>query len=364
MRTAVAVLVGLAGGACVLLTLLSAVQTVVVPRGTPVLITRWVFVAMRRAFTVVVSRARDYPIRDRIMALYAPLSLLTLPLVWLLLVLVGYMAIFWAVGAVSWRDAFLESGSSLLTLGFRVPDGTVTAALAFSEAILGLGLLALLVSYLPANYASYSRRELMVTALETQAGSPPSAAELLERLVRIQGIDQLETFWRDWARWFADIEETHTSAPSLVHFRSPQPDRSWVTAAGAVLDTAALVASTLDVPRQPSAALCIRAGYLALRRIGDFFVMPYDPDPAPDDPISVSRAEYDAVCQRLVDAGAHLKPDRDQTWRDFAGWRVNYDEVLLRFAALCMAPPAPWSGDRPIPFHRLPVTRRGARSRL
>lgn len=364
MLTAVAVLVGVAGGVCVVLTVVSAAQTLAVPRGTPVLITRWVFVGMGAVFTGLAARKRDYRRRDRIMAHYAPISLLTLPLVWLILVLVGYLAMFWAVGVRPWQSAFLESGSSLLTLGFRAPDSTATGVLAFSEAVLGLGLLALLVSYLPSIYASYSRRELMVTALETQAGSPPSGVELLERLARIQGIEQLERYWLQWARWFADIEETHTSTPALVHFRAPQPDRSWVAAAGAVLDAASLVASTLDVPRQPSAELCIRAGYLALRRIGDFYVMPYDPDPSPDDPIAVSRAEYDAACHRLAEAGARLRPDRDQSWRDFAGWRVNYEAVLLRFASLCMAPPAAWSGDRAIPFRRLPVTRRRARSRL
>jgi hypothetical protein len=32
-------------------------------------------------------------------------------------------------------------------------------------------------------------------------------------------------------------------------------------------------------------------------------------------------------------------------WRGFAGWRVNYDTVLLALAALTMAPEAPWSSD-------------------
>lgn len=353
-----AVLVGLAGGLLVVLTLLSAVQTVVVPRAAPVKITRWVFLVVAVVFRVIGRSRAEYRTRDRIMALYAPLSLLILPVVWLVLVQIGYAGVFWAVGVRPWREAFLESGSSLFTLGFRAPDRLALGGLVFSEATLGLGLLALLISYLPSIYASYSRREVMVTGLETQAGSPASAVELLERLVRIDGVGELADYWEEWARWFADIEETHCSTPSLVHFRSPQPDRSWVTATGAVLDSAALVASTFDLPRQPNAELCIRSGYLALRRIGDFFGMPYDPDPAPTDPISVDRAEYDAVCDRLVAAGARLRPDRDRTWRDFVGWRVNYDAVLLRFAALTMAPSAPWSSDRAIPFHPRMIARR------
>jgi len=74
--------------------------------------------------------------------------------------------------------------------------------------------------------------------------------------------------------------------------------------------------------------------------------IPYDPDPAPDDPISIAREEFDDLCRRLEDAGVPLIDDRDQAWRDFAGWRVNYDVVLVQLAGLVMAPYAPWSSDR------------------
>jgi hypothetical protein len=41
-----------------------------------------------------------------------------------------------------------------------------------------------------------------------------------------------------------------------------------------------------------------------------------------------------------------LKADRDQAWRDWAGWRVNYDRVLVSLTQLVVAPPAHWSSDR------------------
>ena len=100
------------------------------------------------------------------------------------------------------------------------------------------------------------------------------------------------------------------------------------------------------MPRDPQAQLCIRAGFIALRRIADFFNVVYNKDPKPDDPISVSRYEFDAVCDQLAEKGVPLKADRDQAWRDYAGWRVNYDTVLLALAAITLAPYAPWSSDR------------------
>jgi len=44
----------------------------------------------------------------------------------------------------------------------------------------------------------------------------------------------------------------------------------------------------------------------------------------------------------------------DQTWRDFAGWRVNYDTVLRALCSIAMAPPAAWSFDR-TPAFRTPA---------
>ena len=94
------------------------------------------------------------------------------------------------------------------------------------------------------------------------------------------------------------------------------------------------------------ADLTIRAGFIALRHIADFFNITYNPKPDPADPISVSRLEFDLACEELIKAGVPVKADRDQAWRDFSGWRVNYDTVLLKLCALTMAPYAPWSSDR------------------
>ncbi len=361
----VSVLVFVLGAGVVLATLLSAIHTVVLPRGVPVRLTRLVFRLVRSLFDLRGRRARSYEQRDSAMALYAPVSLLTLPLVWLATVLAGFTLMYWGVGVRPWGEAFAISGSSLLTLGFERPEGMVAEVVSFMEAALGFAVLALLlVTYLPSIYAAFSRREQQVALLEVRAGSPPSGVAMLERYARIEALGKLDEVWRSWEMWFVDIEETHTSLPALVFFRSPHPDRSWVTAAGAVLDGAALLVSTVDLRaampagarevRQPDADIMIRAGYIALRKVATYFRIPFDPDPSPDDPISIAREEFDEACERLAGAGVPLVADLDLAWRSFAGWRVNYDAVLLRLAALIMAPYAPWSSDRSL----LPSRRR------
>lgn len=338
-----------AGVLVILRTVMSAIRTLVLARSARDWISATVFVLMRRLFVLRARRTATYEDQDRVMALYAPVSLLLLPIVWLTLLTLGYGAIYWSLGVDSAYDDFTLSGSSLLTLGFERQESFLMMGLIFSEAAIGLILIALLISYLPTMYGAFSRRETAVTLLEIRAGSPPSAVEMIVRAHRIRGLDYLTELWEQWEGWFADVEESHTSLVALVFFRSPKPQRSWVTAAGTVLDAAALYASTVDVPRNPPAELCMRAGYIALRSIADHFQVRYDPTPAPTDPISISQAEFDAVYDQLAAADVPLKPDRAQCWRDYAGWRVNYDPVLLDLAAITMAPYAPWVSDRSRP---------------
>jgi hypothetical protein len=347
MGLMVSIIIFLLGAFIVTGTLFSAIRTFVLPRGDNTRLTSLVFRGMFRLFAIRLKKATTYEDRDRIMALFAPVTLLALPIVWLILVMAGYTLMFRAIGVESWYDAFKSSGSSLFTLGFFTVDTFLASVLTFSEATIGLGVVALLLAYLPTMYAAFSRRETLVTLLEIRADSPPSAVTMITRAHRIRGLDYLRELWEDWEIWFSELDESHTSLAPINFFRSPQPDRSWITAAGAVLDGAALMNSAIDVPSTPEGQLCIRAGYVALRHICDFFRISYHPNPRfPDQPISITRQEFEEALDQLAEAGVPIKEDRELAWQNFAGWRVNYDTVLLALAELLMAPYAPWSSDR------------------
>ena len=352
-----------AGLASVFLVIDAAVRTLVLPRGSVVSLSRVIWLTSRRVFELIAGRCKTYESRDRVLALYAPLTLLLLPVIWLTLILAGFTMMFHALGVSSWRTAFVESGSSLLTLGFVQPRDLPTSVLAFLDAAFGLGVLALFVAYLPSIYNAFSRREVLVAMLSARAGTPPSAIEFLIRTSRIDELRRLNEVWERFQEWFAEIEETHTSQAALVFFRSPRNDRSWVTASGVVMDAAALSNSTIDIPWSPQAALCVRAGYSALRAVADFFSIPYDPDPQQMDQTSIAREEFDDACRQLAAAGVPLKSDLDQAWIDFNGWRVNYDSVLIHLAALTIAPYAMWSSDRSLTGFRLPPIARRRRRR-
>jgi hypothetical protein len=336
----------IAGVALIVMVLDAALRTYVVPRGTIVLFTVTIYRVLRRFFSLLAPPKRGYEQRDRVMAVYAPFAVVAVPLISLIVIFLAYTCIFVGLEQHGWRDALITSGSSLLTLGFERPPDLLNTLVAFSEALIGLSLLALVIAYLPTIYTTFSRREVAVTDLSIRAGNPPTPREFLTRAHLTGFLYNLDPFWDTWMTWFTEVQETHTSYGALPLFRSPNPHRNWVIASGAVLDTASFRLAALDMPWTPNPALCIRAGFLMLREVAGFFGYDYDENPSPTDPISVTRDEFDELCEQLAAQGVPIKADRDRAWRDFSGWRVNYDAVLLSLSAFVIAPYAPWNSDR------------------
>lgn len=347
----------IAGAAIVEATLVSAIRTVVVPQGEPLRLTRVTFLSLRTVYGLARRRRRTEAEAALVFGRYGPIALVWLAFLWAVLVMAGFTLVYWGIGSESVWESFQLSGSSFTTLGSVPPANGAESVLSVLQAVIGLGIIAMLISYLPTIYGLFGRREAEVVKLDVRAGSPPTALEMMLRFHRIGWLDDLDDTWADWESWFSEVEESHTSHPSLVWFRSRRPESSWITCAGAVLDGAALSLSLVDAERGPQAAVTIRSGYLALRSVAGFFGVPFDPDPAPNDPISIHRQEFELLADELEAEGVPVVADREQAWRDFAGWRVNYDTALVALCALCDAPAAPWSSDRMERFHR-PTLRR------
>jgi hypothetical protein len=235
------ILVFLSGLLVVILTLFSALSTFVLPRAASSQLNRIVFGTLRQMINFLLRFAKTYQQRDAIMAYYAPIGLMLLVPTWYALILLGYAAMYWSLGVGDLFKVFHLSGSSLFTLGLDTSPAFWVSFLIFSEAMLGLILVALLIAYLPTMYSAFSRREQAVNMLGVLAGSPPSALEMLQRFHRIHGLEKLADHWKNWESWFADIEESHTTLPALTFFRSPRSDDSWIIAAGTVLDAAAIL---------------------------------------------------------------------------------------------------------------------------
>ena len=338
----------LTGTLLVLFTLSAALRSFVLPRNEVVRISVTIFSAVRLVFDLLAKLVRTYARRDRLMAHYAPVALVALPIGWLTLVSLGYTLLYWGCDAGPLRRCFELSGSSLLTLGTRNVWGTPVNMLTYSEATIGLLLITLLLSYLPTIYQAFSRREVVVARLELRAGPERSAAGLLRWLnssgpLAGPSLRDDEGEWAAWEQWFVELEESHTSLPVLNFFRSPQPGRSWVLSAHLILNAANLAFSAVALPHTRQMELTFAAGCLAVNRLHRFFDEQAGAEPGellptqqPHD--SPSRADFDRACQQLAEAGLSLRPDAAAAWAAYTERRRRYAPAVLFLAELIMAP--------------------------
>jgi hypothetical protein len=321
-------------------TLLSAVRTVVIPHGGSVRLTRFVF-RLGRKVAWSYGRVDSSPSRQHAaVQVSVAAGLLALPVIWLSIAVSGYTLMFKALGTDRWRDAYDLAGSSMFTLGFAKTGDLPRLTLAFSASALCISILALLlVTYLPTIYSAYTARETYLTSFETLAGDPPNVAAMVVRAHELTSLDRLSVVWEGARSWFADLRESHTALPAVAFLGSSREDRNWVATVGTLLDSAAVVLAVLDHESESAAdaALCVRSGTLALRDIAEYLGITVDHDPAPDDPISVDRSSFDLAYDQMAAAGVPLV-DRDDAWRHWAGWRVNYDMALVGLAAITASP--------------------------
>jgi hypothetical protein len=349
---AVRIVAAVIGAALVLGAASSVVGTLIVPRPVSSWLTSWVDRTVDRAFQLVAKRTRDYRRRDELLATQAAAILLTQLIVWLGVAFAGWALLLWPFASAGVAAAFIESGSSMFTLGFDEPAGAGPAVIVFLAAVTGLVVVALQVGYLPTLYAAYNRRETEVALLNARAGVPSWGPELLARTKYALGsdtstLDTLPDLYGEWERWAADVGESHTTYLPLVRFRSPGPLSSWVTALLAVLDSAALfLALSPDAAPTVPARLCLRGGFQCFTRIARAMGLDVPEEPDPAEGISLTYEEFleGVATMRAVDFP--IERDPEQAWPDFVGWRVNYERAAYAVAAAIYAVPAMWSGPR------------------
>ncbi len=219
------------------------------------------FIFYRIAWQICRWHALRIPLGRRhytLLSIFGPLSLFVLMIVWAVGLIVGFGLLYWSLdmdlvtssGAADKRFAtyLYFSGTTFFTLGYGdlVPAGNGDRALSVAEAGIGFGFLAVVISYLPVLYQSFSRREITISLLDARAGSPPSAGELLRRLADVRSLSSVAPLLAEWERWAAELLESHLSFPVLRFYRSQHDNQSWVATLTMILDTSAFLIANVD----------------------------------------------------------------------------------------------------------------------
>src|SRR5437660_2360768 len=261
------ILSAIAGIFLILLILLDAFETVVLPRRIrrQFRLTTWFYRYTWRPWSRITSHIKSPSRRENFLGYFGPLSLIFLLMFWAFGLILGFALLQYGIGehvhlgneGVTFWTILYMSGETFFTLGLGdvAPTSSLSRALTVLQSGLGFAFLGVVIGYLPTIYSSFSRREIEISLLDARAGSPPSAAELLSRFGNCPQQEVLDQILRDWERWAAEVLESHLSYPVLSFFRSQHNNQSWLGALTTILDASALVMAGVDGIRDEQARL-------------------------------------------------------------------------------------------------------------
>jgi hypothetical protein len=341
------------GLALISVVLWDAFETVVLPR-TVTRRLRLARVYYRSTWRLWVASARTIRTdarRERFLAVFGPLSLVGLLIVWAVGLTLGFAGLQLAagsalrtpVGLARFVDDLYMSGTTFFTLGLGdvQPIGRLAQLLTVSEAGVGFGFLALVIAYFPVLYQAFARREVRLTLLDAWAGSPPAAAELLRRLGRAGEAQALDAFLKDWEYWCSELLESHISYPVVAYFRSQHQRQSWVSALAAVLDVSALVVAGIEGLPTWQAHMTFAIARHAAVDLSQ--VLNARPDAAAD---RLSQEGLEGVRRQLEEAG--LRPRRSlEVDAQLAALRRSYEPFIVGLGRWLMMPVPPWFRTSP-----------------
>jgi hypothetical protein len=336
-----------AGVLIVVLTSWSVFTSLVVPRAASSRLQQVVGRMLGGGARFAVPHLESYKSKDRLLSFVGPATMVALFGLWLALLVLGFSLIIWWDTGLDFASALGISGSSVFTLGIASSSQAGARTLEILAASIGLLVIALEIAYLPALYNAFATRETEVTLLATRSGVPAWGPEILARHHWLDTMNELPPLYSEWERWAAAVSESHSNYPALMWFRSPTPLRSWLVGLVAMMDSAALFHSASPGLTPREARTCLQMGTNCLRSMAGALNIPFDPDPLPSAGIRLTREEFDEGIHRMQSVGFPLERDNDESWRNFQGWRVNYEGIVDALTLLIVPPPAPWFLARP-----------------
>jgi hypothetical protein len=341
-----------AGLLLIFLILVDVFETIVLPRraSRQILLSRMFLRMTWRPWRLLGSKLREGPRREAYLGFFGPLAMLLVLMIWVSGLILGFALLHWALGSQlakedsvgDFRHDLYISGATLLAFGDVTPRTWFSRLVALLQAGMGIGIFALVISYLPVVYEAFASREEGISRLDEWAGSPPTAFALLRRLAEHKAMAQLEPFFDEYEAWAARLLESHLSYPWLGAFRSQHDDQSWLAALTIVLDASALVLVGVNGAPTWSA----QRAFAMARHAAVDLAQNYRLAPTPPTTERLPASELQRLRSMLAEVDINL-PLGDAAEEHLATLRGMYEPYLNALSELLLMPLPPWILPKP-----------------
>jgi len=339
----------IAGVAVFVIVVWDAFEAIILPRRVTrrFRITRLFYRTTWRCWKFLSNLVPQRKTREALLGFYGPMSLILLIAVWAVGLVLGFGLMQYGCGSALiingqqtsfWTDLYM-SGTTFFTLGLGdvVPRSTLARVLVVAEGGFGFGFLAAIIGYLPVIYSSFSRREVNISLLDSRAGTPPTAGELLRRHSYERGLDALRELLKDWELWSAELMESHLSYPVLAFFRSQHDNQSWIASLTAILDTCALLKVGIEGACERQAELTFAIARHAVVDLSQVF----GTQPKPLEYERLSSANLRRIRDTLAQHGLKLR-DGEEADQKLLALRAMYEPYVYTLASYLNQGLPPW----------------------
>src|SRR5712664_3770332 len=338
-----------AGVAIFLIIIWDAFEAIILPRRVTrrFRLTRLFYKTTWTTWKFIIGLVSSRKGRETLLGFFGPISLLILVGVWAVGLVLSFGLMQYGAGSAVvmtgaqpgfWTDLYL-SGTTFFTLGLGdvLPRSGLSRALVVAEGGFGFGFLAAVIGYLPFIYGSFSKREVNISLLDSRAGTPPTAGELLRRHSYANGQAALCVLLKDWELWCAELMESHLSYPVLAYFRSQHDNQSWIASLTAILDTCALVKVGIEGACERQADLTFAIARHAVVDLSQVFGT--EPKPLPHERLTA--ADLRRIRDTLAQHGLKLL-DGEEANGKLTGLRGMYEPYIHALATYLNQSLPPW----------------------